>query len=67
MRDVGNGLGADRVISDQERGELGDLSELRANAGGIGSGTSGSDTGGSQGPGGMLCNPRQGLGEFERF
>jgi hypothetical protein len=64
-RDIGNGLGTDRLVGDQQRGELGDLSETGADPGGVGVGESRCDACRTQGPGGVLRNTRQGLGEFE--
>jgi len=64
-RDIGNGLGTDRLVGDQQRGELGDLREAGADRGGVSVGETGGNACRTQRPGGVLRNPRQGLGEFE--
>ena len=66
-RDIGNGLGTDRLVGNQQRGELGDLREAGADRGGVGVGETGGNACRTQRPGGVLRNPRQGLGEFESF
>ena len=64
-RDIGNRLGTDRLVADQQRGELGDLREAGADRGGVSVGETGGNACRTQRPGGVLRNPRQGLGEFE--
>ena len=65
LGDIGNGLGPDRVVGDQQRRELGDLGERVANRRCIGGGAASCDACGAQRPGGVLRDPRQSLGEFE--
>ncbi len=67
FRDIGNGLGPDRVVRDQQRRQLGDLSEALADGRCIGVGEASCDAGRTQRPGSMRCDARQGLGEFEGF
>jgi hypothetical protein len=64
--DVGHRLGADRVVGDEQRGELGDLGERGANRSGIGVGEASGDAGCAQRPSGVLRDARQGLGKLER-
>ena len=66
-RDIGNGLGPDRVVRDQQRRQLGDLREALADGRCIGVGEASCDAGRTQRPGSMRCDARQGLGEFEGF
>jgi len=66
-RDIGHRLGADRVVGDQQGGELGDLSEVGADRRSIRGGETSSDACRTQGPGGVRSDSRQGLGEFERL
>ena len=65
LRDVGNRLGANRVIGNEQRGQLGDLRQRGANRRGIVLGTTGCDARGTQGSGGVLRHTRQGLGKFQ--
>ena len=65
LGDIGNRLGPDRVVGDQQRRELGDLGERVANRRFIGGGAASCDACGAQRPGGVLRDPRQSLGEFE--
>ena len=67
LRDVGNGFGADRVVGDEQRRELGDLRQALADPRGIRIGTTGCDACRTQGPSGVLRHPRQGLGKLECF
>ncbi|MFN2570662.1 MAG: hypothetical protein ABR537_03470 [Gemmatimonadales bacterium] len=64
-REVRDGLGANRFVGDQLRGELGDLCERFADLGGVGACESGGDAGGAQRPGGVFGNTRQCLGKFQ--
>ncbi|OLC87451.1 MAG: hypothetical protein AUI86_06740 [Gemmatimonadetes bacterium 13_1_40CM_3_66_12] len=66
-RDIGDRLGTDRVVGDQQRGQLGDLPEAGADRGGVGVRKTSGNACRTQGPGGVVRNPRQGLGEFESF
>ena len=67
FRDIGNGLGPDRVLRDQQRRQLGDLGEALADGRCIGVGEASCDACRAQRPGSMRCDARQGLGEFEGF
>jgi hypothetical protein len=67
FRDIGNGLGADRVVGDEQRRQLGDLGQGLADGRCIGVRKARCDACGTQRPGGVLCNARQGLGKFERL
>ena len=64
-RDIGNGLCPDRVVGDQQRRQLGDLSQAIADGHCIGVGEASCDACRTQRPGGVRCHARQGLGEFE--
>jgi hypothetical protein len=63
--DVGHGLGADRLVGDEQRGQLGNLGKRGADRGGVLRGRAGADAGGAQRPGGVLGDACQGLREFE--
>ena len=67
LPDIGNGFGPNCLIGDEQRRKLGDLRERVANGCGIGGGAASGEASGTQRPGGVLCNPRQRLGEFECF
>jgi len=67
LRDVGNGLGPNRVVGDEQRRQLGDLGQGLADGRGIGIGKASCDACRTQRPGGVRCNARQGLGKFERL
>jgi hypothetical protein len=67
FRDIGDGLGPDRVVRDQQRRQLGDLGEALADGRCIGVGEASGDACRTQRPGGMRCDARQGLGKFEGF
>jgi hypothetical protein len=66
-RDVGNRLGADRFVRDQQCRQLGDLSKRIADGGGISCRATGGDTGGTKRPCGVCSDARQCLREFQRF
>ncbi len=65
LRNIGNRLGPDRVVGDQQRRQLGDLRERIANVRGIGGGAAGGDAGGTKGPCGVRSDTRQCLREFQ--
>ena len=65
--DVGNRLGANRFVGDQQRRQLGDLRERVADRRGIRVGESRGDACRTQGPRGVLGHPRESLGKFERL
>ena len=67
LRDIGNRRGLDRFVSDEQRRKLGHLRQRVADGSGIRIGESRGDPGGTQGPGGVRCDSRQGLGKFEGF
>jgi len=67
FRDIGNGLGPDRVVRDQQRRQLGDLREALADGRCIGVREASCDACRTQRPGSMRCYAGQGLGEFEGF
>jgi len=64
-RDVGNRLGADRFVRDQQRRQLGDLGKRIADRSGIRIGDSRCDACRTQRPRGVLRHPREGLGKFQ--
>src|SRR5207237_6341509 len=57
--DVGDGLGANRVVGEEEGGELGHLRERGADGGGIGRGGATRHAGGAERPGGVRRHPLQ--------
>ena len=63
-RDVGDWFGANRVVGDQEGGELGDLREGGADVGGVAARLTRADARGAEGTGGMRGHTRQRVGEF---
>ncbi len=65
LRDIGNRLGADRLVGDQQRRQLGDLGERGADRRGVLLGTARSHTGGAQRTCGVLCDTRQRLGKLQ--
>jgi hypothetical protein len=65
VRDVGNGLGADRLVGDQQRRQLGNLGESLADGPCIGVGEASRDACRTQRPCGVRGNARQGLGKFQ--
>jgi len=67
LRDIGNRLGADRFVRDQQRRKLGDLGKRIANVRGIGGGETGGDAGGTKRPCGVRSDARQCLRKFQGF
>ena len=67
LRDIGNRLGTDRFVRDQQRRQLGDLRERVANVRGIGGGETGGDAGGTKWPCGVRSDARQCLRKFQGF
>jgi hypothetical protein len=66
-RDVGNRLGADRLVGDQQRRQLGDLGERGADGGGISRRMTGGDAGGTKRPCGVRSDARQCVRKFQCF
>ena len=67
LRNIGNRLGADRFVRDQQRRQLGDLGKRVANARGIDGGETGGDAGGTKWPCGVRSDARQCLRKFQGF
>jgi len=67
LRDVGNGLGPNRVVGDEQRRQLGDLGQGLADGGCIGVRKASCDACRTQRPGGVRGNARQGLRKLERL
>ncbi len=65
-RDVGDGLGANAVIGDEQRGELGNLREAGADGDRISGGGAAHHASRAEGPGGVRRHARERGGEFER-